>query len=468
MDQLKMPDAPRPPPTRAYTVAQLVRQASRRLESHFADVWVEGEVSNLSRPRSGHLYFTLKDRQAQLSVVIFRSAAVRLKFSIEDGQKIRCRGKLGIYDAQGRFQLTAETAEPTGVGALQAEFEQLKTKLAAEGLFDQDHKKPLPLLPGTIAVVTSPTGAALQDVLRVLHQRCPVRVVICPTPVQGAGAAMEVVAALRRADRLGADVIIVGRGGGSLEDLQAFNTEGVARAIFTARTPVISAVGHEVDITIADMVADLRAPTPSGAAELAVPVMAELGQQLQVERTRLLRSAQHRLGQADLVLERLRGRLGTPADVLNRGRMRLDDAAGRLEAVMGRDLRDHQQRLDRLRRRISAQEPRARLARDRGALRDLQTRLGSAARRCLEQRRSLLAQEAGRLQALSPLAVLSRGYTVVLDQQRELVRSVGELTVGDAVAVRFHQGEARCRVEQVVMNKERGTRNKERGTRNRE
>ena len=453
MDQLKL-DTPKPPPTKAYTVAQLVRQASRRLESHFADVWVEGEVSNLSRPRSGHVYFTLKDRQAELAVVMFRSAAARLKFAIEAGQKIRCRGRLGIYDARGQFQLTAETAEPAGVGALQAEFEQLKARLDAEGLFEQSHKKPLPLLPRTIAVVTSPTGAALKDVLRVLHQRCPVRVVICPTPVQGSGAAMELVAAMRRADQLGADVIIVGRGGGSLEDLQAFNNEGVARAIFTAKTPVISAVGHEVDITIADMVADRRAPTPSGAAELAVPVMAELGQQLQVERTRLLRSTQHRLGQAELVLERLRGRLGTPADVLNHGRLRLDDGLGRLEAAMGQDLRGRQQRLDHLRARLTAQEPRARLARDRGALRDLQTRLGSAARRCLEQRRAMLAREVGRLQALSPLAVLSRGYTVVLDQQRELVRTVEALAVGDAVAVRFHQGEARCRVEQVVRNKE--------------
>ena len=461
MDQLKLVDGRKPPPPpKAYTVAQLVRRASRRLESHFSDVWVEGEVSNLSRPRSGHVYFTLKDREAQLAVVLFRSSAARLGFDIEAGQKIRCRGKLGIYDAQGRFQLTAETAEPTGVGALQAAFEQLKAKLSAEGLFHPRHKKPLPGLPRTIALVTSPTGAAVRDVLRVLHGRCPVRVVICPTPVQGTGAAMEVVDALRRADRLGADVIIVTRGGGSLEDLQAFNNEGVARAIFSAVTPVISAVGHEVDVTIADMVADVRAPTPSAAAEAAVPVMAEKRQQLRVEATRLLRSIEHRMGQADLVLERLRGRMGTPTDVLNRARMRLDDGLGRLEATMARDLRVRRDRLEQLRAGLSAQEPRARLARHQAHLQDLQTRMGSAARRHLDQRRALLAREAGRLEALSPLAVLSRGYTVVLDQQRELVRRVEQLAAGDSVAVRFHDGEARCRVEEV-MNREQGTRNKE-------
>ena len=450
MDQLKLGRGDRPPPrNNTYTVTQLVRQASRRLESHFADVWVEGEVSNLSRPRSGHLYFTLKDRQAQVSVVIFRSAAARLRFDLRAGLSIRCRGRLGIYDARGQFQLTADTAEPVGEGALQAAFERLKAKLEAEGLFQQQHKKPLPALPRTVAVVTSQTAAALQDFIRVAHQRCPVRVVVCPTGVQGEGVAMDVVDALRRADALGADVIVVTRGGGSLEDLQAFNNEGVARAIFAARTPVVSAVGHEVDVTIADMVADLRAPTPSGAAELVLPVMAELGQRLAVERTRLQRSVANRLDRSNLNLERLRGRLGTPGDVINRARMGLDDRLGSLEAAMARHLRDRRRLLDRLGGGLSAHEPRARLARDRGALQELSSRLTVAARRGLDQRRSRLGREAGRLQALSPLAVLSRGYTVVLDGQRELVRRVEQLAAGDRVAVRFHDGDARCLVEKV-------------------
>ncbi len=449
MDQLKLVRGNRPPPPSSYTVAQLVRRASRRLESHFADVWVEGEVSNLSRPRSGHIYFTLKDRQAQLSVVLFRSAAARLRFDLRAGLSIRCRGRLGIYDARGQFQLTAEAAEPVGEGALQAAFERLKAKLEAEGLFQGRHKKPLPALPRTVALVTSRTGAALRDFIRVAQKRCPARLVVCPTGVQGAGVAMDVVDALRRADRLDADVIVVTRGGGSLEDLQAFNNEGVARAIFAARTPVVSAVGHEVDVTIADMVADLRAPTPSGAAEMVLPVMVELQQQLAVERTRLQRSMAHRLDRSNLSLARLRGRLGTPGDVINRARMGLDDRLGSLEAAMTRALRQRRRRLDHLGGRLSANEPRIRLARDRGALQELSARLAVATRRGLEQRRSLLGREAGRLQALSPLAVLSRGYTVVLDQQRELVRRVDQLSAGDRVAVRFHRGEARCLVEEV-------------------
>jgi len=404
MDQLKMPDAPRPPPTRAYTVAQLVRQASRRLESHFADVWGEGEVSNLSRPRSGHLYFTLKDRQAQLSVVIFRSAAVRLKFSIEDGQKIRCRGKLGIYDAQGRFQLTAETAEPTGVGALQAEFEQLKTKLAAEGLFDQDHKKPLPLLPGTIAVVTSPTGAALQDVLRVLHQRCPVRVVICPTPVQGAGAAMEVVAALRRADRLGADVIIVGRGGGSLEDLWAFNEEAVARAIYASEIPVISAVGHEVDVSISDLVADARALTPTQAGEMVVPSRELLDERLARAAARLSQALLGAVSHAK-----------TKLDVIARSyAMRVP-----MEAV-----RQHQQRLD-----------------------EITQRMPSAANRELARLRERLVRGHARLQSLSPMGVLARGYSITtLAGSDRPLRSPDDAPAGSRIRTILHDGELESEV----------------------
>ena len=447
--QLKLGGTRRPPPPRPLSVSQLVRQASRRLESQFGEVWVEGEVSNLSRPRSGHLYFTLKDDRSQLSVVLFRSSAARLRFEIQDGQQIRCRGRLGIYDVQGRFQLTAETAEPTGVGALQAAFEQLKAKLAAEGLFSRSHKKPLPLMPRAVAVVTSPTGAAVKDIVRVLHQRCPVRVVICPTPVQGSGAAMEIVEALRRADSLGLELIIVGRGGGSLEDLQAFNNEGVARAIFTARTPIISAVGHEVDVTIADMVADARAPTPTAAAELAVPVMQELKQRLDVERRRLQRAAEHSLGRYRLDLERLHHRLGTPQQVLNRSRLLLDETAAGLEQAMADGLSSRRQALEQLRSRLAQHEPRVRLARHGAALQQLRSRLVTSTRRRLEQRRAELAQAAAGLQALSPLAVLSRGYSVVLDDRRELVRSVDRLAVGDGLTVRFHRGEAACRVERL-------------------
>jgi exodeoxyribonuclease VII large subunit len=335
--QLRFDDLPsgRPPGAdRTYSVSQIVRLASRTVEARFGEIWVEGEVSNLRRPSSGHLYFTLKDSRAQLAVVMFRTAAARLQEPVEDGVVLRCRGKLSIYDAQGRFQLSAEAAERAGAGALQAAFEQLRRTLEAEGLFDASRKKALPLLPRSIAVVTSPSGAALQDILRVLRERCPVRVVVCPTPVQGGEAAAEIAEAVRRADRLGVDLIIVGRGGGSLEDLWAFNTEPVARAIYHACTPIISAVGHEVDITIADLVADRRAPTPSAAAEMAVPVLTDLQEQLRLCRSRLERGQRQRLAEQRVALLRLAGRLGSPRPLLDRCRMRLDDASVRLGGLL--------------------------------------------------------------------------------------------------------------------------------------
>jgi len=448
--QLKFEDRPgKPPPPKPYSVSQLVQLASRAVEARFGDVWVEGEVSNLKKPSSGHLYFTLKDARAQLAVVMFRAAASRLRFQLEDGQKLRCRGKLCIYDAQGRFQLTAEHAEPDGAGALQVAFEQLKRKLEGEGLFDPAKKKPLPRLPRRIAVVTSLTGAALRDILRVLHDRCPVHVTVCPTAVQGDEAPPEIVAALGRADRLGVDLIILGRGGGSQEDLWAFNHEGVARAIFSARTPVISAVGHEIDITIADLVADRRAPTPSAAAELAVPVARELAEQLRVCRGRLERAARQRVAERHLALERLRRRLPTPLALVGRGRMRLDDAGGRLEAGLRRRLERVRGELRRQRERLAAQEPRVRLARDRAALVALGGRLQAGMTRRLERGAAGLARAVARLEALSPLGVLARGYSLVLDAGGRVVREAAQLAVGDRLLLRLHRGQVVSRVEEI-------------------
>jgi exodeoxyribonuclease VII large subunit len=444
------PPGPTGDAPKTYTVSQLVHLASRQLEARFGDLWVEGEVSNLRSPSSGHLYFTLKDSRAQLAVVIFRATASRLKFRVEDGLKLRCRGKLSIYDAQGRFQLTAESAEPAGAGAQQLALEQLRRRLEAEGLFDPTRKRPLPLLPRQIAIVTSLTGAALRDIVRVLHDRCPVRVVVCPTPVQGAEAPGEIAASLRRADRLGADVIILGRGGGSSEDLSAFNSEGVARAIFASRTPVISAVGHEVDVTIADLVADHRAPTPTAAAELAVPVMAELQRQLAQQSARLARAALQRLRAAALSLERLRRRLGSPVDRVNRSRMRLDDATARLAALTLRSLARRRETLGRARTRLASQEPRARLARHRAALLAQATRLAHVTRMRLERSGGELARAAARLQALSPLAVLARGYGLVLDDAGAVVRDLHALRPGSPLLVRLQHGELHCTVERVV------------------
>lgn len=445
---------PAPATPKAYTVTEIVRQASRRLEARFGDIWVEGEVSNLRRPRSGHAYFTLKDDGAQLQVVMFRSTVGRLKFQLEDGQQLRCRGKLGIYEVQGRFQLTAVAAEPTGVGALQLAFEQLKRKLSAEGLFDPRHKKELPPYPRTIAVVTSPTGAAVRDIIRVLDRRWPVRVVVCPTAVQGSAAPRQIAEALGRADGLGADLIIVGRGGGSLEDLWAFNEEVVARAIFAVRTPLISAVGHEVDITIADLVADRRAPTPSAAAEIAVPVLAEVRQELRASQDKLHRSMRHRLDARALVLERLRGKLGTPGGLLNRSRMLLDEVTSKLEAAMARGLSRRRELHGRLRADLGVQEPRLRLSRDRASLLGQVSRLRSLVRRGLDRRQAALTNNLARLEALSPLAVLERGYAVVLDQNRDLVRDPARLEKGDPVVVRLHQGRLGCTVDHIEVDED--------------
>jgi exodeoxyribonuclease VII large subunit len=439
-----------PPGPAVYTVTQIVQLASRHLETRFGDLWVEGEVSNLSRPTSGHVYFTLKDKRSQLAVVMFRAAATRLPFRIEDGQRLRCRGKLWIYDAQGRFQLGAEAAEPAGVGALQVAYEQLKKKLHAEGLFDPARKVPLPRLPRTIAVVTSPTGAALQDIIRVLHGRCPVRVVVCPTAVQGSEASHEIVSALRRADRLGADLVIVGRGGGSLEDLWAFNTEPVVRAIAAMRTPVISAVGHEVDVTLSDLAADQRAPTPSAAAEMAVPELAALLEGLHQFRARLVRGATQRLLHDRLDLERWSRRLGSPRGLLDRTRLRVDELAARVQAGTRRRLARSRDLLSALRSRLAANEPRLRLLRDRAALVALEGRLRAAGAAHAARRREALSRLVARLDDLSPLSILRRGYSLALDAGGRVVHDARALAAGDRLDVRFGLGRARCTVDAVV------------------
>lgn len=433
-----------------YSVSQLVQLASQHVEERFGDVWVEGEVSNLRTPGSGHFYFTLKDSEAQLAGVLFRSTARQLKFRVENGQQLRCRGRLSIYELQGRFQMIVEHAEPAGLGALQLAFEQLKRKLAAEGLFDAEHKQPLPRFPRWIVVVTSRTGAALRDILHVLDSRCPVRVTVCPTAVQGNEAPPQICAALRQADALDADLIIVGRGGGSIEDLWAFNDEALARTIHQLRTPTISAVGHEVDFTIADMVADRRAPTPSAAAELAVPVLSELREQLRVVRQRLGRAALHDLQQRQLRLQRLQARVGTPRSLVDRNRMRLDDLATRLRSTVERRIHTNRQAIDQLRLRLGAQRPEARLTRHRALLRELEGRAVTAINGRLEGVRSALGRRVAALEALSPLAVLSRGYSLVLDRQDRVVRDAASVHVGDALQLRLHRGALRCDVAEIM------------------
>jgi exodeoxyribonuclease VII large subunit len=412
---------------RVFSVSEVVRAAARMLEARFPSVWVEGEISNLSQPRSGHVYFTLKDDSAQLPAVMFRAQAQRLRFRLEDGQKLRARGRLSIYDGQGKFQLYADDLEPVGLGALQLAFEQLKERLGAEGLFDTGRKRPLPRWPRRIGVVTSPTGAAIRDILRIAERRGRTRFLLAPCQVQGVTAPMEIVAALRLLQKQpDIDVIIVGRGGGSAEDLAAFNDERLARAIAACPVPVVSAVGHEVDFTIADFVADLRAPTPSAAAELVVPLFSQLVEQIDQARERLLRAGRRQIDDA---------------------RLELDGELGRASSALGQKLTRARRQVEQESRRLAALHPTTRLHRDRADLQLLATRLRRRMEQQLLAERRTLGVATGKLDALSPLRVLERGYSLVRTSEGHVVTDADQVSPGEKVEVRLARGTLGCAVE---------------------
>jgi exodeoxyribonuclease VII large subunit len=389
-----------------FTISELNEIIKGTLERALDGLWVVGEVSNLRVPPSGHYYFTLKDDKNQMAAVMFRRQGLGLAFVPENGMEVLCFGRVSLYPARGDLQLYVEKMEPRGRGALYVAFEQLKRKLAAEGLFAAERKKSLPFLPACIGIVTSDRGAALRDMLRIIGERYPDRrVVVWPVKVQGEGAAREIATGINQLGRSGqVDVIIVGRGGGSLEDLWAFNEEIVARSIFMAPVPVISAVGHEIDFTIADFVADFRAPTPTAAAEVVVPRKSVLVEQLEGQKIQLLRCMRRKL---ELAKENWRGLIKRLADP-------------------ERKLRETQQRVDELSVDL--------LRRWRQRLRQLKDRLG---------------QQGGRLDALSPLAVLERGYSITHRMPEEkITKDSASLDVGDVVRVRFAKGKAICRVEE--------------------
>jgi exodeoxyribonuclease VII large subunit len=440
-------EAPRAP--RVYAVGELVRAARLTLESRFAEVRVEGEVSGFRRSGPGHLYFCLKDDQASLDCVMYAREAARLKFQLDDGMAVRVRGRLTIYEGRGRFQLTVAAIEPTGAGALALAFEQLKQKLEAEGLFAPARKRKLPFLPRCLGVVTSREGAVIRDIIRVAHRRFPVTILLAPTPVQGPGAAGSIVAALARIARVpGVDVVIVARGGGSIEDLWPFNEEIVARAIAAAPVPVISAVGHEIDFTIADFVADVRAPTASAAAELAVPVMGDLRGELDLCCRRAGRSAAARLGQGRLALERARARLGDPRRLVDERRQLVDELAARIERPLGRRLSRHRAELGTLELALSRSHPRRRIADRRAALAELGQKLGTVVRRSLGRRRAPVDALAHKLDALSPRRVLERGYSLTFRPDGHLLGSPTEVTAGDRLRVVVHAGALTAIVEE--------------------
>jgi len=414
-------------------------------------VWIEGELSNVSRPASGHVYFTLKDASAQVRCAMFRMAASRLRFRPVDGMHVLMRAKVGLYEARGEFQLVADHMEPAGEGALQREFEQLKARLGAEGLFDQERKRELPAFPRRIGVITSPSGAAIRDVLSVLGRRLGLAEVdVLPVPVQGREAPPAIAAMLRRASASGRyDVILVTRGGGSLEDLWAFNDEAVARAIHASAVPVVSAVGHEVDFTIADFVADLRAATPSAAAELLVPDCADLARQLDRLRQRMTTLMTRRLQAAAQRADHWQARLNTqrPQARLARDAQRLEALHRRLRFAIGQSNALRRAHLERIDARLTASHPRLRLEPARRRSVELRQRLDRAISRKLERERASVLQQGRTLNAVSPLATLERGYAIVFDQRDAVVRRATDVAIGERVRVMLGDGEMKLRRE---------------------
>jgi len=432
------------------TPSSLNRLVRDLLGDVFPLVWIEGELSNVAKPASGHLYFTLKDSGAQVRCAMFKPKASALRFRPVDGMQVLVRAKVGLYEPRGEFQLVAESMEPAGEGALQREFEQLKARLDAEGLFAQARKRPLPRYARRIGVITSATGAAVRDVLSVLARRWPLAdVEVLPVPVQGREAPAAIVAMLRKASASGRyDVLLLTRGGGSLEDLWAFNDEQVARAIHASAVPVVSAVGHEIDFSIADFVADLRAPTPSAAAELLVPDAVAISRHLQQLQQRLLTLQQRKLqGQAQR-LDHLFTRLQTqrPQARLARDHERLLHLQRRLSAVLREQSQRRHTRLERLHARLLALHPRARLPLLARRLAEQDQRLRRAIAYTLERQQTTLRHAGHALHAVSPLATLERGYAILFDANGQVLRSANNVAAGTALRARLADGELPLKV----------------------
>jgi len=445
------PERPLSPPRDVYSIARLNREARALLEGGFPLIWVEGEISNLARPASGHIYFTLKDEQAQVRCAMFKMRRRLLDFQPDNGSAVLARVRVSLYEARGDYQLIVEHMEEAGDGRLRREFERLKQRLADEGLFDPARKRPLPELPRRIGIVTSPSGAAIRDVLTVLKRRFPaIPVIIYPVPVQGSEAPPAIVEALRSAaERNECDLLLITRGGGSLEDLWAFNDEAVARAIADSPIPVVSAVGHEIDFTIADFAADARAPTPSAAAELVSPDRAEWLDTLRHWRGRLLRAMQARLARERQHLHAVSRHLKHPGQRLREQAQRLDELELRLGRALRSRLRHDEARLGTLAARLRGQSPTRRLQALRLRLAAERQRLHAAMPHRLEQDGQRLAALARALDTVSPLATLGRGYAIVQDAGGRVIRRADEVSVGDGVRVRLGKGRLDCRVEGV-------------------
>jgi exodeoxyribonuclease VII large subunit len=435
-----------------WTVQALVNDVRQRVEARYADVWVEGEISNLRSAPSGHIYFTLKDGDAQLSIVLFRRQAILLRFQPEDGMAVLVRGRVSVYESRGQLQLIAETAEPRGAGALQVAFEQLKAKLAAVGLFDAGRKRPLPTFPHRIGVITAATGAVIHDVVTICARRSSnLGILIYPAAVQGENCAAEVIAGLRYFnENTGVDLILIARGGGSTEDLAGFNNEQLALAIAESELPVISAIGHETDFTITDFVADLRAPTPSAAAELITDSQHRIEEYVGQLSYRLGRAARYQLLHArqqlaalstDSVFARL-------SESFNRRQQRVDELRFQLENAWQHRGREHTLRLQRATERLHRQDIGRHITTVRAQWQQLAQRLTHTQQLVLQQRHAALHTATAQLESLSPLAVLNRGYALVFDERGTLLKSADDAPVSSIITTRLAEGELHSKVLQ--------------------
>ncbi len=422
------------------------------LEADFQEVWLEGEISNLRAPGSGHLYCTLKDQTSQIRAVIFRSAALRVRFGLEDGLQVIVRGRLSVYEPRGEYQLILDHLEPKGRGALQLAFEQLKRRLEAEGLFHAQRKRALPVFPWTVGIVTSLTGAAVRDLITVLHRRCPIlRIVIAPVQVQGPEAAEQIASAIHALNKLGSiDVMIVGRGGGSMEDLWSFNEEAVVRAIAVSRIPIVSAVGHETDVTLADFAADVRAPTPSAAAEMVAPVLAEIVERLDMLTTRCRQAIISQCFERNQRLDLMVIHMANIRFRILREAQHVDGVVADMREAIRAKLKQGTATTQEWSHALASASPEGRVRHGMAIVPQLRSRLMGAMRHGLTRNEQRANAYLDRLNSLSPLAILDRGYGILETvAHHQIIRDVRHVSVGEQILARLANGQLRCTVDEV-------------------
>ncbi|WP_368985294.1 exodeoxyribonuclease VII large subunit [Caldifermentibacillus hisashii] len=434
------------------TVQALTRYIKRKFDfdPHLQDVFVKGEISNYKKHTSGHLYFTLKDNKARILAVMFSSQAKKLRFEPENGMTVLLHGEVTVYEPSGQYQIYVKEMEPEGIGALYLAFEQLKEKLSKEGLFNKDRKKPLPLYPKTVGVVTSPTGAAIRDILTTIKRRYPIaKIIIYPALVQGNAAAASIVSAIETANsRKEADLLIVGRGGGSIEELWAFNEEAVARAIFASEIPVISAVGHETDTTIADFVADLRAPTPTGAAELAVPNIDDLIERILNRKIRLIRAIKERTNVESKRLDRLTKSYAFryPQKLFEQKTEHLDRTVEQANRLLKQKIADTNQKMKYLEQRLKSNHPQAQFDAANNKLGQQVKRMSRSFEAIFKLKEKEFLSQVSSLNVLSPLKVMERGYSIAYDSEDHIIKSINNVKVGDSIKVTLTDGTLKAKI----------------------